>query len=141
MFRLIIVSGSVRPLLMAVACGRPANATIKVEQQTILYHELAISICHAPDVIHRINAPRPFLLVNALVLIVKKSQTVKLKRTGNETDQKLGTGIKGKFPPSIQGPGNAKFTFAICSPPQHETRMALSTYSWDVEKAVESIFS
>ena len=29
----------------------------------------------------------------------------------------------------------------ICSLPQHEARTALSTYSWDVERAVESIFS
>ena len=64
-----------------------------------------------------------------------------LRRSGNEAYQKLGTGNKGKFPPSIQGPGNANFTLAICFPPQHEARTALSTYSWDVERAVESIFS
>ena len=27
------------------------------------------------------------------------------------------------------------------SKPQHEARTALSTYAWDVERAVESIFS
>ena len=54
-----------------------------------------------------------------------------------------GYGVRVNFPPSFEDLEMLMLNLLlfICFLPQHEARTALSTYSWDVERAVESIFS
>ena len=68
------------------------------------------------------------------LLVIVKSKGTRLVKKGE---------LRVNFQLAFEDLEMLIFTFAIisCSPPQHEARTALSTYSWDVERAVESIFS